>query len=225
MVGWHHWSKEHEFEQTLGYSEGQGTLSMGSQRAGYDLVTEQQEGCLQDDSSRIVQASHGLYALTFKTRMLSLIVSNGRRGKSFFNPDLSVATLCPTSSIWFIFQIIYQFSLNIYVKYFWWLYKIAVSSVHKPWVLSSPLKVFLLSFHFVFGFITFNIKHWFYEIPCFTKWIRSKIVSATHKKILFRKKLHLRWFLFKYPLSLYIYGLIMEWKKGQDFTFYSLFIN
>ena len=54
MVGWHHWSNEHEFEQTLGYSEGQGTLSMGSQRAGHDLVTEQQEGCLQDDSNRIV---------------------------------------------------------------------------------------------------------------------------------------------------------------------------
>ena len=26
MVGWHHWSSRHEFEQTLGDSEGQGTL-------------------------------------------------------------------------------------------------------------------------------------------------------------------------------------------------------
>ena len=146
-------------------------------------------------------------------------------GKNYSNLDLSVATLCPTSSIWFIFQIIYQVSLNIYVKYFWWLYKIEVSSVHKPWVLSSLLNVFLLPFHLVFGFITFNIKCWFSEIPYFTKWIRSKTVNATHTKILFRKKLHLPWFLFKYSLSVYIYILIMEWKKSQDFTFYSLFIN
>ena len=131
-------------------------------------------------------------------------MSNGRRGKTYSNPDLSVATLCPAGSIWFIFQIIYQVSLNIYVKYFWWLYKIEVSSAHKPWVLSSLLNVFLLPFHLVFGFITFNIKRWFYEIPYFTKWIRSKTVNATHTKILFRKKLHLPWFLFKYSLCIHI---------------------
>ena len=36
MVGWHHWLNGHEFEQTLGDSEGQpGMLqSMGSQRVG-----------------------------------------------------------------------------------------------------------------------------------------------------------------------------------------------
>ena len=42
---WHHWLNGHEFEQTLGDSEGQGRLgapSMGSQRVGNDLVTEQQ---------------------------------------------------------------------------------------------------------------------------------------------------------------------------------------
>ena len=27
MVGWHHWLNGHEFEQTLGYSEGQGSLA------------------------------------------------------------------------------------------------------------------------------------------------------------------------------------------------------
>ena len=26
MVGWHHWLNEHEFEQALGDSEGQGSL-------------------------------------------------------------------------------------------------------------------------------------------------------------------------------------------------------
>jgi len=46
MVGWHHWLSGHEFEQTPGDSEGQfpGMLqSIGSQRVGHDLVTEQQQ--------------------------------------------------------------------------------------------------------------------------------------------------------------------------------------
>ena len=48
MVGWHHWLNGHEFEQTLGDSEESmpgkpGILqSIGSQRVGLDLVTEQQ---------------------------------------------------------------------------------------------------------------------------------------------------------------------------------------
>ena len=37
MVGWHHRLNGHEFEQTLGDSEGQGSLvSMGSQRVGHN---------------------------------------------------------------------------------------------------------------------------------------------------------------------------------------------
>ena len=42
MVGWHHQLNEHEFEQALGDSEGQGSLaccSMGSQRVRHDLNT------------------------------------------------------------------------------------------------------------------------------------------------------------------------------------------
>ena len=43
MVRWHHLLKGHEFEQTPGDSEGQGSLacfsSMGSQRVRHDLVT------------------------------------------------------------------------------------------------------------------------------------------------------------------------------------------
>ena len=46
MVGWHHQLKGQKFEQTLGYSEVQGSLvvlqSMGSQRVVYKLVNEQQ---------------------------------------------------------------------------------------------------------------------------------------------------------------------------------------
>ena len=38
MVGWHHQLSGHEFEQTLGDNEGQGSLAccMGSQRVGHD---------------------------------------------------------------------------------------------------------------------------------------------------------------------------------------------
>ena len=43
MVGWHQQPNGHEFEQTLGDNEGQGSLLhfMGSQRVRHGLVTEQ----------------------------------------------------------------------------------------------------------------------------------------------------------------------------------------
>ena len=44
MVGCHHRLSGHEFEQTLGGCEGQGSLQfMGSQRVGHDWATEQQQ--------------------------------------------------------------------------------------------------------------------------------------------------------------------------------------
>ena len=47
MVGWHHRLNEHEFQQTQRdkwWTEKPGVLqSMGSQRVGHDLVTEQQQ--------------------------------------------------------------------------------------------------------------------------------------------------------------------------------------
>ena len=47
IVGWHHQLNGHEFEQTLGYSERQGSLgvlqSLGPQRVGHGLATEQQQ--------------------------------------------------------------------------------------------------------------------------------------------------------------------------------------
>ena len=45
MVEWHHRLSEQEFEQTPGDGEGQDCLlqSMGFQRVGHDLVTEQQQ--------------------------------------------------------------------------------------------------------------------------------------------------------------------------------------
>ena len=45
MVGGHHWLNGHEFEQTLGDSEGQGSLTCCSpwgHRVRHDRVTEQQ---------------------------------------------------------------------------------------------------------------------------------------------------------------------------------------
>ena len=48
MAGWHHQLDGHEFEQTLGDSEGNlGVLQiMGLQRVRHDLVTEQQQSML-----------------------------------------------------------------------------------------------------------------------------------------------------------------------------------
>ena len=46
LVGWHHRFNGHEFEQTLGDVEGQGSLAFYSPwdcRVEYDLVTEQQQ--------------------------------------------------------------------------------------------------------------------------------------------------------------------------------------
>ena len=46
MVGWHHQLNGHEFEQTLGDSEGQGSLACCRPldcRVGHNLVTEQKQ--------------------------------------------------------------------------------------------------------------------------------------------------------------------------------------
>ena len=46
MVGWHHRLNGHEFEQTLGDGERQGSLmlqAMVLQRVGHNLATEQQQ--------------------------------------------------------------------------------------------------------------------------------------------------------------------------------------
>ena len=46
-AGWHQWLNGHEFEQSLGDSEGQGSLvcySPWGQRVRHDLATEQQQG-------------------------------------------------------------------------------------------------------------------------------------------------------------------------------------
>ena len=44
MVGWHHQLSGHEFEQAPGDGERQDSLqTMGSQRVGQDLTTEQQQ--------------------------------------------------------------------------------------------------------------------------------------------------------------------------------------
>ena len=61
MVGWHEWLNEHEFEQTQGDSEGQGSLAMlkfmSSQGARYYLTTEQQ----------VLRHLHGVFQTDFKS--------------------------------------------------------------------------------------------------------------------------------------------------------------
>ena len=57
MVGWHHPLNGHESEQTRGNSEGQGSLSMRSQRVRHDWATEQQHKLRVKDrnSSNLIQ--------------------------------------------------------------------------------------------------------------------------------------------------------------------------
>jgi len=46
IVGWHHWPSGHEFEWTVGDSEGQGSVACCSalgHRVGLNRVTEQQQ--------------------------------------------------------------------------------------------------------------------------------------------------------------------------------------
>ena len=50
MIGWHHWLNGHEFEQTPGGSEGQGSLACCSSwgyRVGHNLETEQPPPCVR----------------------------------------------------------------------------------------------------------------------------------------------------------------------------------
>ena len=56
MVGCYHWLNGHEFEQTLGGSEGQGSLeccSSWGHRVRYDLATEQQHLVHQEMNAEI----------------------------------------------------------------------------------------------------------------------------------------------------------------------------
>ena len=55
-VGWHHQFNGHEFEQTPGDSEGQGSLASCSswgQRVGHDLATEQQKCTIRNFSLKL----------------------------------------------------------------------------------------------------------------------------------------------------------------------------
>ena len=61
MVGWHHRFNGHEFEQTLGDSEGQGSLacySPWSQRVGHNLATEQKQQTCIMITKNITEINH-----------------------------------------------------------------------------------------------------------------------------------------------------------------------
>ena len=64
MVGWHHWLNGHEFEQTLGDGEGQGSLASCSSwghRVRHDWATKQWQPSLQQTlpNSRCCSSSAG----------------------------------------------------------------------------------------------------------------------------------------------------------------------
>ena len=93
MVGWHHRLDGHEFEQTLGDSEGQGSLACcspwGSQKVRHDLVTEQQLTLMEDSymSSTRLTAWHlpthlPFWALpTIRFREVNWLVQGRTAGK------------------------------------------------------------------------------------------------------------------------------------------------
>ena len=63
MVGWHHWLNGHEFEQTLGDSEGQGSL-VRLQKVRHDLATEQKKNQWQIPCC-VVSSEEGIYATQY----------------------------------------------------------------------------------------------------------------------------------------------------------------
>ena len=73
MVGWYHWLNGHEFEQTPGDGEGQGSLGCcsprESQRVGHNLATEQQQNSFHSYRS----ISHFIYAIFLPPSSLSLL--------------------------------------------------------------------------------------------------------------------------------------------------------
>ena len=80
MVGWHHRLNGHEFEQTLGDREGQGSLACcrpWSCRVRHDLATEQQQ--LQQQQQQQQQQQH-----TFQ---------NDHRYKSSYHYDCMVTVM------------------------------------------------------------------------------------------------------------------------------------
>ena len=53
IVGWHHRLNGHESEQAPGDSDGQGSLFMGSQRVGHNLVTQRQKNSPLGESGQM----------------------------------------------------------------------------------------------------------------------------------------------------------------------------
>ena len=75
MVGWHHWHNGHEFEQTQGDSEGQGSLtccSLWGYKESDDLVTEQLQSLL-----KVLIISHLLGWLFKKTNIAKMYTLGG----------------------------------------------------------------------------------------------------------------------------------------------------
>ena len=66
MIGWHHQLNGHEFEQTLGDTEGQGSRACCSPwgcRVRHDLVTEQHSDVIQHEARTISNVRFDLPSL------------------------------------------------------------------------------------------------------------------------------------------------------------------
>ena len=94
MVGWHHQLNGQKFEQTREVNQGQGRLmcyiqSMGSQRVGHDLATEQQQpGTHTFARERLKSKSLSSRNLSFLGRSHCVFPAIGRINPSFQKPHL-----------------------------------------------------------------------------------------------------------------------------------------
>ena len=100
MGGWHHRLNGHEFEPTLGDSEGQGSLSCcspwGSQKVGHSLATEQQQSCNNAtpfNLCKMLYCSFIKHCNFFYLRISSTSLSHSLYFMSEFNFPLLIQTI------------------------------------------------------------------------------------------------------------------------------------
>jgi len=114
MVGWYHWLNGHEFEQTPGDSEGQGSLvcckSMGLQRVRHNLVTEPTTWQKLGGTTLGLPHVGNHYLLYFTLSTL-------RAHQSL--ASISILTFAPYAVRKFNFLIPYSF-LSLHLKYLNW---------------------------------------------------------------------------------------------------------
>ena len=108
--------------------------------------------------------------------------------RGFFGPRALSSIHClPCSLLCLLFELHY---FSYFLKFIFWLKYSWFTVLYQFLLYSKVAQPYIL--------FAFNIKCWFCEILFFTKWIRSKITSATKKNFSEKKPLHLLTILFKY---------------------------